>query len=145
LAILIRFATPTMFKTLKLLLSTMITGNFSIYLVLSLFIALVIVEFLMFISIILFSVVIAYRSKEKKALKAFLLTAGFSFIALTVLSIAMVIVLLINKVNLSSPTLVLSNNAFISIILTGIAVYLAVVVIFYFLGKREFRKGVNVD
>lgn len=144
-SILIRYATPTMFKTLKLLLSTMIVGNFSIYLVLSLIVVLIVVEFLMFISIILFSVVIEYRAKEKKALKAFLLTAGISFIALIVLSIAMVIVLLINKVNLSSSTLVLSNNVFMSIILTGIAVYLAVGVIFYFLAKKEFRKGVNVD
>ena len=144
-AVLIRFATPTMFKTLKLLLSTMILGNFSIGLVLSLFVVLVIVEFLMFISIILFSVVIAYRSREKKALKTFLLTAGIAFASLTVLSIAMVIVLLINNVDLSSSVLMLSNSAFMSILLTGIIVYSAVIVVFYFLAKKEFRKGVNVD
>ena len=144
-SLLIRYVTPTMFKTLKLLLSTVVSGNFQVGFILSLFIALVVVEFLMFISIILFSVVIAYRAKEKRVLKTFLLTVGISFIAMTVLSFVMAIVLLINKVNLNSSTLVLTSTAFTSILLSGIIVYSTTIVLFYFLAKKEFSKGVNVD
>jgi len=99
----------------------------------------------MFISIIFFSIVLAYRAKEKRVLKTFMLTAGFSFVALIVLSIFMIAVLSINGVELTSTTLVLSSSAFVSIILTGIIVYLAVIITFYLLTKKEFKKGVNVD
>ena len=145
ISLLIRFMRPTLFKTLKLLLSTMIIGKFSISLVLSLFIILVVVEFLMFISIIFFSIVIAYRSKEKRVLKTFGLTSAISLIAITLLSIVMLIVLTINNIKLTSSTLMLSNSVFLSVALTGIVVYSIVIVLFYFLTKIEFNKGVNVD
>lgn len=144
-SLLIRFISPTLFKTLKLLLSTIIIGDFSIGLVLSLFVILVIVEFLMFISIIFFSIVISYRAKEKRVLKTFLLTALFSFIAITILSIILLIVLMINDVKLSSTTIMLNSTTFLSIICSGIIVYLAFIVLFYFLTKHEFNKGVNID
>lgn len=144
-SILIMFWSPTFFETIKLLISTLIVGDLSISLTLILFVVLVIVEFLMFISIIFFSIVIAYRSKEKRALKTFLLTAAISFVALTVLAIVMLVVLIINGVNISSSSLILSSSAFMSIMLTGIIVYSAVIVLFYFLTKKEFNKGVNID
>ena len=65
ISLLIMFASPQMFDTLKLFLSMVITGEFSVILVLILFVLLVIMEFLMFTSIIYFSIVIAYREKEK--------------------------------------------------------------------------------
>ncbi len=145
ISLLIMFASKTMFPTIKMLLSTMIVGEFSLFWVLTLFIVLVIVEFFMFISIIYFSIVLAYKQKEKRILKSFLYTAAFAFVSLTLLAIAMIVVLTINGVNLSSTTLTLTSTAFLSIILTGIIVYTAVIVIFYFLTKKEFNKGVNVD
>ncbi len=144
-SLLIMFVSPTFFETLKLLLSTIILGNFSLALVLSLFIVLVVVEFLMFITIIFYSIILAYKSKEKRVLKTFMLTAAFSFIALIVLAVVMLSILLINGVDLNSSILMLSNNAFMSIMITGIVVYSAVIVIFYFLAKKEFSRGVNVD
>ena len=144
-SLLIRFISPTMFKTLKLLLSTMIIGNFSIGLVLTLFVTLVVVEFLMFISIIFFSIVIAYRAKEKRVLKTFLLTAALSFIALTVLAIIMLVVLVINDINISTSILLISSKVLLSLLLTGIIVYLAVIILFYLLTQKEFKMGVNVD
>ena len=145
LSLLTRFASPKMFNTLKLLLSTMIMEKFSLGLVLSLFVILVVVEFLMFISIIFFSIILAYRAKEKRVLKTFGLTVAFSFIAIIILSVVMFIVLVINNVKLTTSTLMLSNSAFLSVILTGIIVYSAVIILFYFLAKHEFNKGVNVD
>ena len=145
ISLLIMFASNTLFPTIKFLLSMIIVGEFSLFWVLTLFIVLIIVEFLMFISIIYFSVVIAYKQKEKRVLKAFLYTAAFAFVSLTVLSVAMVVVLLINNVNLTSTMLTLSSGAFLSIVLTGIIVYSAVITLFYFLTKKEFNKGVNVD
>lgn len=144
-ALLIEFASPSMFQMLKLLLATTVTGNISLFLVITLFILLVIVEFYMFISIILLSVVLAYKSKEKRLFKSFGFSALFAFAFLTALSIIMVIVLLINNVNLTSSTLILSNTAFICVLLTGIIVYSLAIILCYFLTKREFNKGVNVD
>ncbi|MBQ3047676.1 MAG: hypothetical protein IJD48_01520 [Clostridia bacterium] len=144
-SLLIMFASPTFFSTLKLLISTVVVGEFSLFCILLLFIILVIVEFLMFISIICFSIVLANKTKEKRFLKAFLITAALAFVAITVLSIFMIIVLLINGVSLSVSTLALSKTAFISILTTGIVVYSAFIILFFVLTKKEFNKGVNVD
>lgn len=145
LSIIIMFASPTFLTTIKLLLSTIVTGNISIFWTITLFIVLVIVEFFMFLSIIYFSIVVAYKTKEKRVLKTFLLTAGMAFASLSVLAVIMIIVLLINGIDLSTSTLILSNTAFMSVLITGIIVYSVISILFYFLAKREFNKGVNVD
>lgn len=144
-SLLIMFLSPTFFDKLGLILSLVISGKFSTLLVLSLIIVLIIVEFLMFISIIYFSIVVAYRAKEKRVLKTFLLTALMAFMSITILSIFMIIVLAINGVKISSSTLTLTNSAFISVIIAGIMVYCAIIALFYFVTKQEFNKGVNVD
>ena len=145
ISILIKFGSPTMFETLKAIMSSIIIGEFSIYFVIALFIILVIVEFLMFISIIYFAIVMGYKSNEKKVLKSFLYTGLMAIVALTILSIVMLIVLVINGVDISAEALTLSGSAFISIMLTGIIVYTLLGTLFYFLAKKEFNKGVNVD
>jgi hypothetical protein len=144
-ALLIMFASPTMLTTLKLLLSTLITGNFSVVLVLIAFVLLVIVEFLMFISLIFLATIISYRAKENRSLRTFLLTAGMSLIAISILAVFLIAVLAINNVKLNTTTLVLSSTAFFSVIITGIVVYMAIVTLCYFVAKKEFNKGVNVD
>ena len=68
-----------------------------------------------------------------------------SFMAITILSIVMVVILVINGVELSSTMLVLSNTAFMSIVISAIVVYSLIAVLFYFLTKRAINKGVNVD
>lgn len=145
LSILIMFASPTMDDVLKILISTMIKGEFSLIIVLAIFIILVVVEFLMFISIIFFSIVLAYKSREKRVLKTFLYTMAFAFASLAVLSIVMLIVLSVNGVKIVTSSLVLSYSAAISVVVAGILVYTLVTILFYFLTKREFNKGVNVD
>ncbi len=145
IAILIRFASPTFLQTIKYMLSAVVTGEFSALLALVLMIVLVIVEFLMFSSIINFSIVMAYKSNEKKVLKSFLFTAAFAAIAMTVLSVAMVIMFVAFGVDISSSTLTFTAPVFFGIIITGIVVYLLFTVLFYFLAKKEFGKGVNVD
>ena len=144
-ALLIRFASADFFTIIELLLSTLISGKFSTFLVIALIVLLIIVEFLMFISIIFFSIVKAYKSKEKKVLKSFLITGLMSFIALTILAVVMLVVMLINGVDLTSNIIVLSSSALYSLIISGIVVYSAVIIVFYYLTKREFNKGVNVD
>ena len=144
-SLLIVFASPTMLDTLELFISMIVSGDFSVVLFLILFVLLVLVEFLMFISIIYFSIVLAYREKEKRLLKTFGLTGWLSLAACSVLSVFMIIVLAINKVDLSSTTLVLSGSACLSVFITGIIVYSVATVVFYFLTKKVFTKGVNVD
>lgn len=145
ISLLIRFWTPTMFTTLKYMLSSVITGEFSIALVLILVILLIVVEFLMFISIIYFAIILAYKSNEKKVLKAFLYTAIMAAAAGTILSMVMVVVMLICGINLTAETLELNSSLFYSIVLTGICVYSIMIVLFYFLAKREYNKGINID
>ena len=144
-AILARYATPTMMTTLKMLLSTAIVGEFSVILVLTVIVLLVFVEFVMFLSIIFFSMVLAYRAREKKGLKTFLLTAAFAFASSTVLSIVLVVILVANNVNLASTTLVLSSGTMLSVVIAGTVVYSLISTLFYLLTRREFSKGVNVD
>ena len=100
ISILIMFASPNLIVTLEFILSSLIVGKVSVVLAIVLFVLLVMVEFFMFISIIHYAIVMAYKSKEKRVLKSFLYTAVFSFAAITILGIIMVMVLLINDVNL---------------------------------------------
>lgn len=145
ISLLIMFASPSFFDTLKLLFLTLISTPFSLGLCLSLIIILIIIEFLMYLSIIFFSIVIAYKARDHRILKAFLITVAAAFASITVLAIVMVILFLVNGITLSSSTLFFSNTTFISIILSGIIVYSIITIIFYFLAKHHFNKGVNVD
>lgn len=144
-AILIMFFTPSLFDKLGVLISVIVGDKISVGLTLTLIVLLIVVEFLMFLSLIFFSIVIAYRAKEKRVLKTFLITAAMSFAAISILSICMIIVLAINGVKLTGQTLTMSSTAFISVITTGIVVYLAISVAVYFITKHEFNKGVDVE
>ena len=144
-SLLILFAGPNFIDSLKLLVSTAVSGNFSIVLVLVLFVILVVVEFLMFISIIDFSIVVAFKSKDRRILKTFLISMGCAFASLAVLMVCMLAVLAINGIKLTSTSLVLEAGAMYSVFISAIVVYSAVSVLFYFLAKKEFNKGVNVD
>ena len=144
-SLLIMFVTPALFDGLQGLVTLIFGANVSAVVILLLFVLLVTVEFLMFISIIFFSIVIAYRAREKRILKTFLWTVALAFLAITILVVIMVIVLVCHGVDLTSNTLALSGSALLSIIITGITVYVAITVVFYFLTKRAFRQGVNVD
>ena len=145
ISLLILFAGPGFMAALKLLVSTAVSGKFSIVLILILFVILVIIEFLMFISIINFSIVVAFKSKDRRILKAFLIATGCAFASLAVLTVCMFAVLAINGIELISPTLVIEADAMYSVFISAIVVYSAVTGLFYFLAKREFNKGVNVD
>ena len=144
-SILIMYAGPNLKSILTLLFSSIVTEPVSLTLSLILFVILVIVEFMMFISIIDFSIVIAFKSRDRRILKTFLLTVGFAFASLFVLFIIMFAVLSINGIKLTSTTLILSKTAFYSVLITGIITYSLVILVFYFLTKHHFNKGVDVD
>lgn len=144
-AILIKVASQATLAMVDQILLTIVPGGISAAVVITLGITLLIFEFLMFISIIDFSIVLGYKSNEKKALKSFIFAAIFSMSASIVLGLAMLGVLLIFKVDFASETLILSGNALLALLITGIVVYLAIGVLFYFLAKKQFNKGVNVD
>ncbi len=144
-SLLIMFFTPTMFDSLAFILSFVIIGEFSIGWLVSLFVALVVVEFLMFIAIIFYSIVLAYRAKENRVLKTFLITTALSFAAISVLFVFMVIVLAANGIQLTGATLTLTSSALMSVLWTGVVVYTILIVVFYVLSLKAFRKGVNVD
>ena len=144
-SILIMYAKPGFMNVLKLLISTAVTGSVSIIFTLILFVILVLVEFLMFLSIINFSIVVAFKSKDKRIFKTFLIAISCAFVSLFVLAICMLIVLLINNIKITSSTLVLSSSAMYSVFITAILIYSAATLLFYFLAKHEFNKGVNID
>lgn len=145
ISLLIMYAGPNFTATIQLLLSTLVAEKVSIGLSLTLVIILIIVEFLMFISIIDFSIVIGFKSRDRRILKTFLITIGCAIAAALTLLVIMLIVLAINGVKLTSSTLTLSKTAFYSVMLTGIITYCIVIAVFYFLTKHHFNKGVNVD
>jgi hypothetical protein len=145
ISLLIMYAGPSFTATFNLLISSIVTEKVSTLLTLTLFAILVIVEFLMFISIIDFSIVIGFKSRDRRILKSFLITVACSIASALTLLIIMFIVLSINGVKLTSTTLILSKTAFYSVMLTGIITYSVVIAVFYFLTKHHFNKGVNVD
>ena len=145
ISLLIMYAGPSFTATLNLLISSIVTEKVSTLLTLTLFVILVIVEFLMFISIIDFSIVIGYKSRDRRILKSFLITIACSIASALTLLVIMLIVLSINGIKLTSTTLILSKTAFYSVMLTGIITYSVVICLFYFLTKHHFNKGVNVD
>ena len=71
--------------------------------------------------------------------------ALLAFASLTLLSVAMVAVLAINGVKITSSLTTLPASAFMGVVVTGIIVYTGVVLLFYFLTQKEFAKGVDVD
>ncbi len=144
-SLLFMFWTPTFFQELGLLLSFVIAGEFSMTWLMILFLLLVVTEFVMFLSIIFFAIVVAYRAKEKRVLKTFLLTAGMAFASIIVLFVIILIVLALQGVSLTSATLTLTSSALFSVLLAGITVYTAISVLFYLLAKKIFNRGVNVD
>ena len=99
----------------------------------------------MFISIINFSIVVAFKSKDRRILKTFLISMGCAFVSLAFLMVCMLAILAINGIELTSTSLVLEASAMYSVFISAIVVYTAVTILFYFLAKREFNKGVNVD
>lgn len=145
ISILIMFVSPTFFDTIKIILSSSISGNFSLGLIITLAIILIIIEFLMFLSIIYFGIVMGHKSKDHKILKSFLISAAMAFASFALLSIIMLIVLSINGIKLNSSILILSNTCLLSVLITGIIVYALISTLFYFLTKHQFNKGVNVD
>lgn len=144
-SILIMYAGPNFIPAIKLVLSTIITGEISVVGTLIGFVTLVIVEFLMFISIIDFSIIIGFRSRDRKILKTFLIIVCSSFAAIIVLFMCLLVILTINGIKFTTTSLVLSSSAFVSVLVSAIVIYLAVAVLFYFLAKKEFNKGVNID
>ncbi|MBR3885428.1 MAG: hypothetical protein IKJ33_03065 [Clostridia bacterium] len=145
ISLLIMYAGPNFINTARLLISSLVTEKISLGLSLTLIITLVIVEFLMFISIIDFAIVMGFKSRDRRILKSFLITIGCSFAAGFVLLAIMLIILSINGIQFTSSTLILSKPAFYSIMIAGIITYSLVIAVFYFLTKHHFNKGVNVD
>ena len=144
-ALIIMFAGPGTVEFIKLLISTLIIDEISVFGTLALMVVLIIVEFYMFITTIFLSIVIAYRSRERRVLKSFLYSAGLAFAFLIVLAGVMVIVMLINEIDLLSTTLLLSKGAFLSLMSSGIIVYSLACLLCWTLTHRVFKKGVNVD
>lgn len=144
-ALLIVFWTPDMFDFLQGLIFMLTGSDLAVGLVLPLFIGLILVEFLMFIAMIFYAMVMAYREKEKRVLKTFLYTCALAFTAMTILALVLVAVLASNGIDLSSKTLTLNGSALLGVLIAGISVYSLITVGMYCLTKRAFNKGVNVD
>lgn len=144
-SILIMYAGPNLTSILTLMLSTIVTGKVSLTLSFTFIVILVIVELMMFISIIDFSIILAFKSRDRRVFKTFLLTIGFAFASVLCLIIVMFIVLLINGIKLTSTSLILSPTAYYSVLITGIITYSMIIAVFYFLTKKVFNKGVDID
>ena len=144
-SILIMYATPNTGLMLQMLLSTIVSVNVSVWLVVSLFVVLIIVEFLMFISIIYFGIVMGFKSRDHKVLKSFIYTAICAMASIAVLAVVLVIVFVICGIELTTSTLMLSSSALFAVVISAIVIYLGISTLFYFLTRREFNKGVNVD
>lgn len=92
-------------------------------------------------------IIIAHRADNLKMLKSVIY--GFiSYIIPQIITILIIFIAgLFNKdiMNLFNTTNVVNIEIIKSIMNIGIIVYLCYIVIYYFIGKKQFEKGVNVD
>ena len=129
---------------LKALIQT-ISGNFNVTLFIFLVILIIFAEICAFISMSFTAIVKANTYNSKRVLKGLLWFVVYYFGSMIAVLIVSVIIFALtgNISNLFSSTL--SKSSFLTLILTCLVLYISFIFIFYFICKKLFKKGVNVD
>ena len=92
-------------------------------------------------------IILGYKSNQSKMLK----TLVYSFILYMVTQIVTIAVIFVygfinpDIMNLINTTTIVDINAIKSAMHVGIGTYVAYIIFYYFLGKKQLEKGINVD
>lgn len=146
LSLFILFYSKGFFSLIKLIFQQVVSGlDMPSWLFLSLIIMLIFLEICTIISMAFTAIVKANTYLSKRVLKG-LLTFAFYFVvfnALTILVFVLIFALSGQVGELFATTL--TQKSFVTLLVSGVILYLIGAITFYFLSLREFKKGVNVD
>ena len=113
-----------------------------------LLVAIVIYLEIMFMLLIGYTgIILGYKSNKNKIIR----TLVYSFILYMVTQVFTLVVIYIyglfnpNVMNIINTTDIINIDAIKTVMYVGIGTYLAYIIFYYFLGKKQLEKGVNVD
>ena len=140
------FYSPKLMLILKLLIAKTVAGyNMPSWLFLTLIVAIIFTQICAIITMSFTAIIKANTYNHKRILKGLLWFALFYFGSMFAVVFVAIVTLAIQG-NLSQLVASQMNNvSFISIIVIALLVYVLCAIAFYFLSKKMFEKGVNVD
>jgi len=146
LTLFILLYTKTFFAGIKVFIAYTVSGfNLPTGLILTLLILIIFMQVNAIITMAFMAVVKAYTYNEKRLLKGFLWFALYYFGGVLVLVLLAVVVCGIGGFLTELFSEVLSQRAFVTLIVLALVYYVALLPLYYFLGNKLFNKGVNVD
>ena len=92
-------------------------------------------------------IILGYKSNQNKMVK----TLVFSFVLYMLTQVVTLVVIFIyglfnpNVMNIINTTDIINIDAIKSVMYVGIGTYIAYIIFYYLLGKKQLEKGVNVD
>ena len=146
LSLFIMFYSPSLIEGLSMFISVTVAGfNMPSWLFISLIVLIIFAQICAMISMAFAAIVKANTYNYKRVFKGLLWFALFYFSSMIAVVVVSVVVLGLQG-NISQLLAIQMNNiAFISILIVGLVVYVAYAILFYFISKKLFKKGVNVD
>lgn len=146
LSLFILFYTKELGQMLKIWIESVVYGfNMSVGGFMLLLVVLIFSQICAMISMAFCAIVKSNMYNNKKSARAFLWFAIYYFGAMIVTLLTMVIVFAIKGSLAELTTSVMSQSAFLLVLILGLILYLAFSVFYYSLCNRLFNKGVNVD
>lgn len=146
LSLFIIFYSPEFVQGIKMAIDGVVAGfNISGGLFIFLTLLIIFAEICSMMSMGFTAIVKGYSYNQKRGLKGFLWFVIYYMICSNITLILTVIVTAITGDLNSLFANQMSNGAFITLIIISLITYIAYSIIFYFLCKKEFNKGVNVD
>lgn len=146
LSLFIMFYSPKFMQNLSLALNSAIAGfNISNGLFVCLMILILFAQICAYISMAFTAIVKGYSYNQKRGIKGFLWFLAYFFACMiSTLILVVIITALTGDLN-SLFTGKMSSSAFLTTLITALITYVAYTIGFYFICKKEFKKGVNVD
>jgi len=146
ISLFILFYSPEFVQGFKTFIEITVAGfNISVGIFVMFLVLIIFAQICAMISMAFTSIVIANKYNHKRILKGILWFALFYFSAINVVMIAAVVVFTMQG-NISQLFAEQMNQtAFLTLLIVGLIVYILYAIVFYFICRKSFNKGVNVD
>lgn len=146
LSLFVIFYSPEFMQNLSLTLNSAVAGlNISSVVFVFLVVLIILAEICAYISFGFTAIVKGYSYNNKRGIRGFLWFLVYFFgCMLTTIILTVIITAITGELkNLFAETM--SSSAFITTLVVALITYVSYAIVFYFVCKREFKKGVNVD
>ena len=125
--------------------ATVANFNMSVGLFLFLMVAIIFSQICAIMSMAFWAVVKANTYNHKRVLKGLICFFIYYFASMILTLISIVVVFVVSGSLHELTASVLSQKAFVSILVIGLVLYVIYAIVFYFITRKLFNKGVNVD